>query len=64
MRHRVPSDLVNQSCVHRKDLAERAGAHRTYVGMVERCEKNVTIHNIQRIAEALEVAPDILLRPR
>jgi transcriptional regulator with XRE-family HTH domain len=50
--------------VHRKDLAERAGAHRTYVGMVERCEKNVTIHNIQRIAEALEVAPDILLRPR
>ena len=45
-----------------EELAERAGVHRTYVGMVERCEKNVTIYNIQRIAEALQVAPDMLLR--
>lgn len=47
-----------------EELAERAGVHRTYVGMVERCEKNVTIYNIQRIAQALQVAPDVLLRAR
>jgi transcriptional regulator with XRE-family HTH domain len=28
-------------------LAERAGVHRTYVGMLERGEKNVTIYNIE-----------------
>lgn len=43
-------------------LAERAGVHRTYVGMLERSEKNVTIYNIERIAQALELEPEILLR--
>ena len=42
-------------------LAERAGVHRTYVGMLERGEKNVTIYNIERIADALEVEPASLL---
>jgi transcriptional regulator with XRE-family HTH domain len=55
-RHRQALGLSQE------ELAERAGVHRTYVGMVERCEKNVTIYNIQRIAEALEVDPDVLLR--
>lgn len=43
-------------------LAERAGVHRTYVGMLERAEKNVSIYNIERIANALEVDPELLLR--
>lgn len=44
-----------------EELAERAGVHRTYVGMLERGEKNVTIYNIERIANALKVAPARLL---
>lgn len=42
-------------------LAERAGVHRTYIGMLERSEKNVTIYNIWRLAAALDVAPSDLL---
>lgn len=42
-------------------LAEAAGVHRTYVGMLERAEKNVTIYNIERIAIALDVQPASLL---
>ncbi|WP_321887280.1 MULTISPECIES: helix-turn-helix domain-containing protein [Paraburkholderia] len=42
-------------------LAELAGVHRTYVGMLERREKNVTIYNIERIAQALDVLPASLL---
>ncbi len=34
-------------------FAERAGVHRTYIGMLERGEKNVTIYNIEKIALAL-----------
>ncbi|ASL73027.1 helix-turn-helix transcriptional regulator [Ralstonia solanacearum] len=45
-----------------EDLAEKAGVHRTYVGMLERAEKNVTIYNIQRIADALDVEPSALLQ--
>lgn len=44
-----------------EELAERAGVHRTYIGMLERGEKNVTIYNIERIAKALEVEAGALL---
>lgn len=44
-----------------ESLAELAGVHRTYVGMLERGEKNVTIYNIERIALALELQPQELL---
>ena len=47
--------------ISQEELAERAGVHRTYVGMLERSEKNVTIYNIERIAKALEVEPWMLL---
>ena len=36
-----------------EELAFRAGFHRTYIGMVERAERNITLSNIQRLAEAL-----------
>ena len=45
-----------------EELAEKAGVHRTYVGMLERSEKNVTIYNIERIAVALQVEPATLLQ--
>lgn len=45
-------------------LAERAGVHRTYVGMLERSEKNATLYSIERLAEALAVEPaTLLLKP-
>jgi transcriptional regulator with XRE-family HTH domain len=34
-------------------LAARAQVHRTYIGMVERAEKNITLKNIEKIAKAL-----------
>lgn len=45
-----------------EELAERAGVHRTYIGMLERCEKNVTIYNIERLACALDIEPYVLLQ--
>lgn len=42
-------------------LADLAGLHRTYVGSVERGERNVSIDNIERLASALGVSvPDLL----
>ncbi len=37
-------------------LAYRADVHRTYIGMIERAEKNITLLNIEKIANALEVS--------
>ena len=44
-----------------EDLAELAGVHRTYVGMIERAEKNITLLNIQKFADALGVKIEDLL---
>ena len=38
-----------------EELAFRANVHRTYIGMIERAEKNITLVNIEKIANALEV---------
>jgi transcriptional regulator with XRE-family HTH domain len=36
-------------------LADLAGIHRTYVGCVERSEKNISIDSLERLAKALNV---------
>ena len=36
-------------------LAQECGLHRTYIGGIERGERNVSIDNIERIAQALRV---------
>lgn len=41
--------------VSQERLGEIARVHRTYVGMVERGEKNITIYNLRRFAQALGV---------
>ena len=51
---RVREERVKQN-LSQEELAERAGVHRTYIGMIERTEKNITLQNIEKIAKALRV---------
>ncbi|GMO52484.1 MAG: helix-turn-helix transcriptional regulator [Treponemataceae bacterium] len=47
--------------ISQEELAERAGLHRTYIGGIERGERNITLDSLQVIAAALNVAPVILI---
>ncbi len=48
--------------ISQEELATLAGVHRTYIGMIERGEKNITLKNIEKISSALGVSIHELLR--
>jgi len=48
--------------ISQEELADRCGLHRTYIGSVERCERNVTLSTLEALAAALAVSvPELLL---
>jgi len=49
---RVRAERMKRN-ISQEDLADLAGVHRTYIGMIERAEKNITLRNIEKIAGAL-----------
>ena len=50
-----------QKGLSQEQLAHIAGVDRTYIGMIERAEKNVTLVTIEKIANALSVTINELL---
>lgn len=46
----------NKQGLSQEDLARKCGLHRTYVGSVERGERNISIDNMERLATALSVS--------
>ncbi|MBR7133886.1 MAG: helix-turn-helix transcriptional regulator [Clostridia bacterium] len=48
-KYRISSGLSQEK------FAEKCGLHRTYISGVERCQRNISIENVQRIADALEI---------
>ena len=43
----------HKQSLSQEELAVKAGVHRTYIGMIERAEKNITLGNIEKVAIAL-----------
>ena len=48
--------------ISQEDLAEKCGLHRTYIGSVERGERNLAIENIVKISSALGLKASELLK--
>lgn len=44
-------------------FADALGVHRTYMGGIERGERNLTLQSVERIAGKLDLAPLVLLTP-
>jgi transcriptional regulator with XRE-family HTH domain len=54
--------LRKEKNLSQEELSFEADLHRTYIGMIERAEKNITLLNIQKIAVARDVSVSDLLK--
>lgn len=45
-----------------EDFADKLGVHRTYMGGIERGERNLTLKSVEKIAGKLELEPLTLLK--
>ncbi len=48
--------------ISQEEFASKVKVHRTYIGMIERAEKNITLTNINKIANAFGISVDKLLK--
>ena len=51
----IIKELRNAKSISQEELGFRSNLHRTYIGMIERGEKNITLENIDKIAKGLDV---------
>ena len=49
-------ELRKEKGLSQEELSFKADLHRTYIGMIERAEKNITLTNIEKIVKALDVS--------
>ena len=43
-------------------FSDKVGVHRTYIGMIERAEKNITLLNIKKLADGLGISVSELMK--
>ena len=48
-------DFRKYKKLSQQELADLANMHRTYISMIERAEKNISLYGIKRLADALEM---------
>ena len=57
------SKLRKERNLSQEALAQKSDLHRTHIGMIERAERNITLLNIQKLANGLEMSIPTFITP-
>lgn len=53
---KIIRELRREKKISQEELGFRSNLHRTYIGMIERGEKNISLENIEKIAQGLNIS--------
>ncbi|MCK5168430.1 MAG: helix-turn-helix transcriptional regulator [Bacteroidales bacterium] len=57
---KIIKEIRIEKDISQEELGFRSNLHRTYIGMIERGEKNITLENIDKISKGLDVSMKLL----
>ena len=57
---KIIKELRQEKKISQEELGFRANLHRTYIGMIERGEKNITLENIEKLSKGLDVSMKLI----
>jgi len=57
---KIIKGLRQEKKISQEELGFRANLHRTYIGMIERGEKNITLENIEKLSKGLDVSMKLI----
>ena len=57
---KIIKELRKEKEISQEELGFRSNLHRTYIGMIERGEKNITLENIEKISKGLDVSMKLI----
>jgi transcriptional regulator with XRE-family HTH domain len=64
LRQRLANNIQRyrkKAQLSQEELAEKCGLHRTYIGSIERCERNVTLSTLELLSVSLNISITDLL---
>ena len=57
---KIIRELRRDKKLSQEELGFQSNLHRTYIGMIERGEKNITLENIEKLSKGLDVSMKLL----
>ncbi len=57
---KIIREFRKEKGISQEELAFRSNLHRTYIGMIERGEKNITLENIEKLSKGLDVSMKLI----
>ena len=52
--------IRKEKSLSQEELGFRSNLHRTYIGMIERGEKNISLENIEKLSKGLSVSMNLI----